>query len=180
MTVSRSAWRRSSRTSDLCISSATRSNGIRSHYEHRVALGAEREPIERALLDNPIYVDYSVRVPRSTGTSSVPREQLRVMTTEALRHDRSRSMHDLYSFLGVDAQFVPASLDREFYKTGERRTYPPALWTARRLLKRYVPQSKRAKEFVDSHMLRRPRPASGPVERLRSWSTQSFPCACKR
>jgi hypothetical protein len=129
---------------------------IRSHYEHRVAIGAERRPIERALLEDPIYVDYSRYACQiDQYLEYFPRSRLLVMTAEALRNDRSRSMRTLYEFLGVDPQFVPTTIEREFYRTGERRTHPPVLWSARRLLKRSVPKSKQAKEFVDSFVLRR-------------------------
>lgn len=140
---------------------------IRSHYEHRVALGAERKPIERALLENPIYVDYSRYASQiDQYLEHFAPEQLLVITAEALRNDRGAAVHRLYEFLGVDPAFVPASLDREFYRTGERRSYPPVVWSARRVLKRYIPKTKQAKELVDSIVLRRRRPEAPASDRL--------------
>jgi hypothetical protein len=129
---------------------------MRSHYQHRVALGAETTPPEVALLENPIYLAYSkYAMQLERYLECFPREQLLVITSEALRHDRAVTVRQVYEFLGVDPTRSPPALETEFYTTAQRRSYPPLVWKARRLVKRHVPQAKRAKELVDSMMARR-------------------------
>jgi hypothetical protein len=129
---------------------------MRSHYQHRVALGAETAPLEVALLENPIYLAcsrFAMQLERYL--DHFPREQVHVVTSEALRGDRTNAMQAVYEFLGVDPSLAPAALETEFYRTSQRRSYPPAVYAARRFLKHHVPQAKRAKEAVDSVLARR-------------------------
>ena len=126
---------------------------IRSHYQHRSLIGAEREPLETAVLEDPRYVDcsrYAFQIQQYLGV--FPREQLLVVSSEGLRSDRERTIKDIYGFLGVDESFVSDTLDREFYRTDERGGYPPFVWWLRRKVKRYVPAGKRAKEMIDHLM----------------------------
>jgi hypothetical protein len=131
---------------------------IRSHYEHRVASGAETAPMEIAVFDNPIYVDYSrYALQVEQYLEHFPREQLLIVSSEELRRHRESTMRRVYDFLAVDPDFVALTLSQEFYKTGQRRTYSPVVWSIRRALKRRFPQAKRAKELVDSLAPRRRR-----------------------
>lgn len=128
---------------------------IRSHYQHRVAVGSERAPIEEAVFREPIYLDcsrYAFQVQQYL--RYFPVNRLLLITSEELRHSRRPTMRRVYEFLGVDASRMPAGLEREFYQTQGRVTYSPAGWRVRRMLKKYVPASKRAKEFVDLSMAR--------------------------
>jgi hypothetical protein len=124
---------------------------IRSHYEHRVRAGSERAPIDQAILKNPTYLDcsrYSMQVEQYL--QRFPLEQLLIITAEDLRNSRQRTMRRVYRFLGVRSDYVPETLDQEFYRSEDRATYSPAGWRFRRALKRTFPASKRAKELVDS------------------------------
>jgi hypothetical protein len=135
---------------------------MRSHYQHRVALGAETAPPEVALLENPIYLAYSrYAMQLERYLEHFPREQLHVVTSEALRGDRTTAVQGVYEFLQVDPTLAPAALGTEFYRTAHRRSYPPAVYAARQFLKHHVPQAKRAKELVDSVVGRRA--GSGPA-----------------
>lgn len=112
--------------------------------------------MEDAVFDNPIYVDYSrYALQVEQYLPFFPREQLLIISSEELRHDRESTMRRVYGFLGVDPDFLAPTLGHEFYKTGQRRTYPPVIWSVRRALKRRFPQTKRAKEMVDSLASRR-------------------------
>lgn len=134
---------------------------MRWHYQHRVALGAETAPPEVALLENPIYLSYSrYAMQLERYLDHFPREQVHVVTSEALRGDRTAAVQGVYDFLGVDPTLAPAALETEFYRTAQRRSYPPAVYAARRFLKHHVPQAKRAKELVDSVVTRRTGTAS--------------------
>ncbi len=135
---------------------------IRSHYQHQVAVGAERAPFERAVFDDPIYLDYSrYAMQIDQYLPYFPQDRLLVITSEDLRHERLGTVRRVYEFLGVEPDYTPPNLDREFYRSGERVTYPPLAWRIRRTLKRHLPASKRAKELVDApfaRWLRRPLP----------------------
>jgi hypothetical protein len=128
---------------------------IRSHYQHRVALGTERRPIEEAVFKDPIYLtcsSYGHQVEQYLRHFSP--EQLLLVTSEDLREDRLATMRHAYAFLEVDQDVAPGSLDREYYRTESRATYSPALWKLRHALKERFPASKRAKEFVDATLPR--------------------------
>jgi Sulfotransferase domain len=129
---------------------------IRSHYQHRVMTGTETAPPAVALLRDPTYVGcsrYATQLERYL--EHFPREQLLVVTSEALRTDRRATVQGVYDFLGVDAGRVPEVIDTEFYRTAERRTYPPVVWWARRIAKRHLLQATRTKQVVDSMLSRR-------------------------
>ena len=137
---------------------------IRSHYQHRAAIGSERAPLPEAVLRDPIYVvcsRYATQIERYLDV--FPREQLLLITAERLRNDRAATMRRVFAFLGVDAGVVPATLGTEYYRTEGRARYPPIIARFRHALKAHVPAAKRTKEFVDSrlpHLLRtRPAPA---------------------
>jgi Sulfotransferase domain len=123
---------------------------IRSHYQHRSLIGAERAPFDEAVLGDPRYLDcsrYAMQIERYVGP--FPRERLLVVTSEDLRSSRAPTVRRIYRFLGVDQNHVPETLDREFYRTQERASYPPFVWWIRRTVKRHLPAGKRAKEFID-------------------------------
>ncbi len=123
---------------------------LRSHYQHRVMTGMEKAPPEVALLRNPSYLNcsrYAMQLERYL--DHFPLERIHLLSSESLKNDREATVRGLYEFLGVDASRIPAVLGKEFYKTAQRRNYPPAVWWARRFVKRHTPQAKRAKELVD-------------------------------
>jgi Sulfotransferase domain len=123
---------------------------IRSHYQHRVLAGSERLPLEEAVLQDRRYLDcsrYAMQIERYL--ERFPREQILLETSEQLRSNRLSTMRRIYTFLGIDPDFVHETIDREFYASDERASYPRIAWWARRTLKRYLPASKRAKEMID-------------------------------
>jgi hypothetical protein len=128
---------------------------IRSHYRHDVAVGTKTASLERAVLDNPNYVDwsrYATQVERYLEFFS--RSQLLIVASEDLRHSRLKTIQRIYAFLGVDSEYIPGTLDREYLRTDERAIYSPAVERLRYALKRRWPASKRAKEFVDTALPR--------------------------
>jgi len=123
---------------------------IRSHYQHRVLTGAEQAPIDHAVLADERYVNCSRYAMQIEHYLEVfPRERLLLVTSEDLRSARLRTMRQIYRFIDVDPDSVPATIDREYYRTEERARYPRQAWWIRRTLKRYVPAGKRMKELVD-------------------------------
>jgi len=124
---------------------------MRSHYEHLVITGAEKSPPEVALLDNPVYLEcsrYAMQLQRYL--DHFPREQILVVTSEALKSERRATVERVYEFIGVDPTHLPEVLGTEFYQTARRRTYPPAVLWARRLAKRHMLRGERAKALVEA------------------------------
>ncbi len=121
---------------------------IRSHYQTRATEGTEEAPFEEAVFENPNYVDYSrYALQIEQYLKYFRREQLLIITTEDLRNSRRDTIRKVYEHLGVDADFVPNELDREFYRTNDRaaRSLIP-LWL-RKGLKKHLPATKRFKEL---------------------------------
>lgn len=155
---------------------------IRSHYQHRSLVGAERAPLEVAVLEDPRYVDcsrYAFQIARYLEV--FPRERLLVVSSEDLRSDRAATIRRIYGFLGVDADHVPSTIEREFYRTDERAAYPPFVWVVRRTVKRYLPAGKRVKELIDQVLpssLARVRPGRANEEASRQ-ATVAIPAAIR-
>ncbi len=123
---------------------------IRSHYEHRVAIGAENAPLEQALASNPVYLlcsQYAAQMEQYL--DYFPQDRLLLVKSEDLREHRSATMRSVYSHLGVEQDFKPDALEREYYRTSGRTLHARSAWSVRRTLKRHFPASKRAKELVD-------------------------------
>jgi hypothetical protein len=145
---------------------------IRSHYQHRYLTGAERAPIEAAVLEDRRYVDcssYAMQIERYRAV--LPPDGMLLITSEDLRTNRAATVAHVYRFLGVDATHLPSTLGREFYTTDDRARYPASVWWLRRTVKRHLPESKRAKELVDlalprtiARLGRRPSTQRGAVD----------------
>ncbi len=141
---------------------------IRSHYQTRVIEGSEQVPFERAVLENPIYLDcsrYALQLEQYL--EYFPQDQLLVITSEELRGARRATLQRVYEFIGVNADLVPPNVDQEFYLTKDKPTRSLVPLPARKWLKTYFPATKRAKE-LESNILRtlnrlRRRPEDGPA-----------------
>ena len=149
---------------------------IRSHYEHCVLVGTETAPIEEAVLRDPRYLDcsrYALQVSRFL--HHFPSEQLLIVRSEDLRERRVETLREIYRFLDVDDGVMPATVDREYYRTDDRENYPGYVWWLRRNVKRIVPQGKRwrARRWLSLALER----ASGTSRRLRHTSDQASPHA---
>ncbi len=124
---------------------------IRSHYLFNVSLGVERRPIERAVREEPLYVDtsrYATQIDRYL--RFFPRERLLVIPSDRLRRDRAGVLRRAYAFLGLDPNWVPGNLEREYLQTAERRIRRPAVDAMRRLgayrtVARIVPSALKAR-----------------------------------
>ncbi len=144
---------------------------IRSHYQTKVAEGSEKAPFSDAVFANHIYLDYSrYAMQIEQYLEHFPREQLLVITSEDLRSSRETTVRNVYEFIGVDPDFAPADLDRDFYLTKDRAAHSPVPLGLRKFLKRRFPSTRRFKELENNTVgaLRRitrrsgagPRPAS--------------------
>lgn len=107
---------------------------IESHYRHLVVEGSEMRPIDVAVLANPAeYIArsrYHLQVTRYL--EHFPREQLLLLTTEALRDDPGATLSQVYAFLGVDPAHRPRDLDVRANRTDEMRREGHAVRRLRR------------------------------------------------
>ena len=94
---------------------------IRSAYQHALWDGVESRSIKQALLDDARYVyrsQYAMQVEQYL--AHFPRSQILLITAEQLRHKRDETMRCIYSFIGVDPNLLPESLNREYHSSEGR------------------------------------------------------------
>jgi Sulfotransferase domain len=124
---------------------------IRSHYQTKVAEGSEKAPFAEAVFHRPSYLDnsrYAMQIEQYL--EHFPREQLLVITAEDLRARRQTTLRRVYEFIGVDPDFVPGELDRDFYQTKDRAARSPIPLRLRKELKHRYPATRRFKELENN------------------------------
>jgi hypothetical protein len=95
---------------------------MRSQYLHEVLVGSERDPIQKALLTNPRYLDYSpYSLQISRYLKHFPADRLLVITSESLRHSRREALLRVSSFLGIDPSWDEESVLHEYHRTADKR-----------------------------------------------------------
>ena len=83
---------------------------IRSHYLHVAHGHGERRPLAEAVRADPEYLNISrYRMQIDQYLEHFDRSQLLVITSEALRADRTHTLDRVFGFLGVDT--APANID---------------------------------------------------------------------
>jgi len=93
---------------------------LRSHYLTRIQAGTETRPPERALRENIGYVRASQYAWQLDHYLAVfPREQILLLTTEALYSRPEETLAALFGFLGVDATFRPPPVSTTTNTTGD-------------------------------------------------------------
>jgi Sulfotransferase domain len=113
---------------------------IRSHFQHNVTTQTERNPTEKVVLENPVYVDcsrYALQIEQYLDYFSP--EQMMIVASDNLQADRKATMRRVFDFLGVDSGFVPPNLDQDFYRSQDRTSYPPWVASIRRSVKSRLP-----------------------------------------
>jgi Sulfotransferase domain len=128
---------------------------IRSHYQHDVITGDEGKPIDEAVLENPAYIDcsrYAYQIEQYGEYFSS--DQLLIITSEMLDRARPEAMCRVFEFLGVDPEFIPPNLGRDFYRSDDRISYPPVVAFLRRTLKKRSPQIRLSALGSVGHHLR--------------------------
>jgi hypothetical protein len=124
---------------------------IRSQYVHYVDRGREGRPLERAVRENPDYLDTS-RYAFQLGLylEHFERDRVLVVSTDQLRDSRSETMGEVYRFLGVDPEAPIRPLDRELNRSADKRKAPALVDSGRQLLRRsglgrHLPRAVRAR-----------------------------------
>jgi Sulfotransferase domain len=134
---------------------------IRSHYLHEVAALREPRSLERALRENPIYLDrsrYAMQLERYL--EHFPRERLLVLRAEDLFHAPLEVLPRVYTFVGVDPTWRPAGPVRRDNETARRFQLPTLVRRGVKVaseagIYRHVPRW--AKEAIRLVSQRRPR-----------------------
>ncbi len=110
-----------------------------SHYQHSVASGNQRRPLEEALED---LSDHSYLICQSLYArqlelylSQFPQESVLVVDQAELLANRDATLRQVFSFLEVDRDFTSPDFDRELWTTHDRRASPPG---HDRFIKRFV------------------------------------------
>jgi sulfotransferase family protein len=120
---------------------------MRSQYLHDMAKGRERRSIEKAILSNHAYVNYSLYAMQIARYKDFfPREQLLIITAEELRDARGETMRRVHDFLAIDDDWLAPNLDIEFLRASERQAIRPSARALRSLpgvgtLARLAPRS---------------------------------------
>jgi len=98
---------------------------MRSHYLHNRSIGTETRPPETAFRDLGYLHTSRYMYQLGHYLEHVPRDRIKLVTAEALRDRRVETVASIFSFLGVDPSFSPASLDRERHVTANKRVVSP-------------------------------------------------------
>lgn len=110
---------------------------IRSMYLHRVDRGQERGTLEEAVEQSPEYLDLSrYGFQLDQYLSVFPRQQILVLSSDQLRHQREKAVHDALQFVGVDADETLPDLSREHHRGEDKRRMWPVLEAPRSLLRK--------------------------------------------
>lgn len=109
---------------------------VRSQYAHNLDRALERKPLSEAIRQDPSYLDatrYAYQLSRFR--DHFPDDQIHVVVSEQLRHDRSRVLAGILEFLGVDASVELTNTDHELNRMADKRLAPPAVNATRRVLR---------------------------------------------
>ncbi|MCA1572553.1 MAG: sulfotransferase [Chloroflexi bacterium] len=108
---------------------------LRSHYLQEVYRGRETRPIDRAVLEDPQYVDasrYAFQLDQYMGHFG--REQVLVVTTDELRAQRGATVRRVVAFVGADPDRVDDErLHEEHYKSQDKLIERPLARAAKRI-----------------------------------------------
>lgn len=136
---------------------------IRSAYQHALAHGVERRPIDEAVRADPSYLDdsrYAMQIDAYLAVFAP--ERLLVLSNDALRNQRHETLAGVAEFLGIEPTAFPRDrVERDVYTSDDRRVpnrMAVSLRTSRwgQWLASVVPD--RARERVRPHVERDVRP----------------------
>ena len=117
---------------------------IRSHFVHQFGRGHEHLPINRAVREDHRYLDttrYAMQLNRFLDW--FPAEQITVVTSEQLDHERIATFRRIASFVGVDPDVEVAALEGRSHESDSKQV--PVGVTARL---RNIPAIRKAAESL--------------------------------
>jgi hypothetical protein len=107
---------------------------MQSHYLYALSRGKERRPIERAFAEDPSYLDisrYGLQLEQYASYFSP--QQFLFIDSRDLAAKRVETLRTVFGFLGVDDGWIPPIVDREFFRSSERRMKPAMPQRLRRI-----------------------------------------------
>lgn len=107
---------------------------MQSHYLYALSRGKERLPIERAFAEDPTYLDisrYGFQLEQYASYFSP--QQFLFIDSRDLANKRVETLRTIYRFLGVDDGWISPIVDREFFRSSERRMKPAMAQRLRRI-----------------------------------------------
>ncbi|MBW2269953.1 MAG: sulfotransferase [Deltaproteobacteria bacterium] len=130
-----------------------------SHWVHFFASGVEMRPLEEALADlsddNPLIDASLYHKQLQAYLEHFPLERIHVATMEGLSADPTRTMQELFGFLGVDDRFDSPTFHDVRHPSSKKRRATAIGRLARRLVGRYqLNQLRRRAPFLDSWLRR--------------------------
>jgi len=123
---------------------------MQSHYLYALSRGKERRPIEQAFLEDPSYLNisrYGLQLERYA--PYFPLEHFLLIDSRDLGERRVETLGRVFRFLGVDDTWIPPMVDREFFRSADRRMKPAIAQKLRRIpglatVTRHTPRSVKA------------------------------------
>lgn len=120
---------------------------IRSQFAHNIDRGLESRPISDAIRSDPRYLDatrYAHQIRQYL--EHFPSEQLKIVVSEQLRHERDATLATIFEFIGVDPSLNREPVDEELNQMSEKRLAPAVVnrgrrWMRRIGLNRLIPKS---------------------------------------
>lgn len=109
----------------LCLRDPIDSALSHYNYTRNSVMGSKlQRTFGEDIQTNDIYVKkYRFAEPLAALLAAAPREQLYIVTHDRIKHSPLQLLHELYTFLGVDATFVPLDVSKSVYQT---KTIAPA------------------------------------------------------
>jgi hypothetical protein len=98
---------------------------MRSHYLYLLSRGKERRPIQQAFTEDPAYLDtsrYAMQIEQYL--PHLPLDRFLFVDSRQLANERATTLRSIYGFLGVDEGWASPVVDREFFRSSERRMKP--------------------------------------------------------
>jgi hypothetical protein len=98
---------------------------MRSHYLYLLSRGKERRPIEQAFAEDQAYLDtsrYAMQIEQYL--PHLPLDRFLFVDSRDLADRRAETLRTIYRFIGVDEGWTSPVVDREFFRSSERRMKP--------------------------------------------------------
>ncbi len=122
---------------------------MQSHYLYALSRGKELRPIAQAFAEDPTYLDvsrYGFQLERYAPYFAA--EQFLFVDSRDLADKRVDTLRTIYRFLGVDESWIPPIVDREFFRSADRRMRSAMAQRMRRMpgvaaIARHAPRSVR-------------------------------------
>lgn len=95
---------------------------IYSHYLHNVYAGIEHDPLQKAIVEKPLYIQTSLYYTQiEQYLKHFDREQLLILLLDDMKEDPADTTRQVFEFLQVDSTYVPPNITEVRHQTKEKR-----------------------------------------------------------